>query len=82
MLVNNETIAKHRLLGMDKSLRKDLSLHIEYQSIFRDYESQDIIEELTPNQIRTAEFGPFYLPHRPVIHPGSISTKIRPVFDT
>lgn len=44
------------------------------------YEQEGIIEEVPPSELESTH-PTYYLPHRPVVHESSSSTKVRPVFD-
>lgn len=82
-------IQEHALLGSNKALcikrlentMKDLEkrgLVDEYGKIFREWEREGIIEKVPDNESNNPSH---YLPHRPIVKPNSVSTRIRPVFD-
>ena len=79
-LQDNEFFARRRLEYLTKKLSKNKQLEDGYNQYFRDLESKGMIEEVPPDEI-SSENPIFYLPHRPVVKEGSLSTKIRPVFD-
>ncbi|CAG9827611.1 unnamed protein product [Diabrotica balteata] len=76
-LPNNYQIAKRRLESTFKKITKDGYLEA-YDQIFKDWLDEGIIEEISEEQ---PSQECHYLPHRPIIKPNSLSTKIRPVFD-
>ena len=79
MLPDNYLLAVHRLKGLRNRLNKDKDLMIKYDTIFREYLENNIIETVditsTENEII------HYLPHHPVIRDDKETTKIRIVFD-
>ncbi|XP_043463557.1 uncharacterized protein LOC122499334 [Leptopilina heterotoma] len=50
----------------------------EYGEIFREWEREGIIEKVPDSELNNPSH---YLPHRPIVRPNSISTRIRSVFD-
>ena len=78
-LQNNELGARKRLQSLSNRLSKNKDLEEGYNRYLSELESSGMIEEVPSNQIDSTPV--FYLPHRPVVKPDSVSTKIRPVFD-
>ena len=78
-LLSNEGCARKRLQSLSKRLSRDKSLEEGYNRYLLELESQGMIEEVPSDQIDRTPV--FYLPHRPVVKPDSVTTKIRPVFD-
>ncbi|XP_072403151.1 uncharacterized protein [Diabrotica undecimpunctata] len=76
-LPSNYHLAKSRLDNTVKKITKD-GYFEAYDQVFQEWLNDNIIEEVVEEQ-RNQEAH--YLPHRPVIKPSSITTKIRPVFD-
>ncbi|XP_072389317.1 uncharacterized protein [Diabrotica undecimpunctata] len=76
-LPSNYHLAKSRLDNTAKKITKD-GYFEAYDQVFQEWLNDNIIEEVVEEQ-RNQEAH--YLPHRPVIKPSSITTKIRPVFD-
>ncbi|GBL78773.1 hypothetical protein AVEN_65314-1 [Araneus ventricosus] len=72
-LTNCKDISEKRLVNCIKSLKK-LGKIEEYETVFRDWLDQGIIEEVGSSEPE------HYLPHRPVFKENS-TTKVRPVFD-
>ena len=79
---NNRSIAERRLLSMtDKLLKQDK--YDDYQKVFDGWLKEDFIEmvdETTLNDV-SKNSSVYYLPHRAVFKPESLTTPIRPVFD-
>ncbi|KAJ8918883.1 hypothetical protein NQ315_011175, partial [Exocentrus adspersus] len=74
-LPTNYSLAQKRLNITAKKL-KSTHLVEEYDSVFKEWLTEDIIEQVDGD---ISDYG-HYLPHRPVIKENS-TTKIRPVFD-
>lgn len=72
--------ARNRLNRLLVNLNKDEDLKDEYKIIFDLYVNLEIIEQVPDDEIVCGNTV-YYMPHRPVISPTSISTKLRPVFD-
>ena len=79
-LMDNRAGAESRLAGLSRKLSKDPELQAGYDAALQCMEDDGIIAEVTPEQM-VSEQRTYYLPHRPVVKPGSASTKVRPVFD-
>jgi hypothetical protein len=77
-LLDNEALARKRLVNLNKRLDRDPEMRQKYDSVFVEYESLGIVEEVKETDIARPVF---YLPHHPVVKESSTSTKIRPVFD-
>lgn len=75
-LSENFTLAKMRLTSTQKKLRKD-GYTQAYHEVLTGWERDGIIEKVPSHCM---ENPGFYMPHRPVIKPGS-TTPVRPVFD-
>ncbi|KAJ8982623.1 hypothetical protein NQ317_002674 [Molorchus minor] len=78
-LASNFAIAKKRLDSTANKL-KSSQMFERYDLVFKEWESEDIIEEVIDSQSHDNGLV-HYLPHRPVIKESSLTTKIRPVFD-
>ncbi|KAJ8974578.1 hypothetical protein NQ317_014783 [Molorchus minor] len=78
-LASNFAIAKKRLDSTANKL-KSSQMFERYDLVFKEWESEDIIEEVIGPQSHDNGLVD-YLPHRPVIKESSLTTKIRPVFD-
>ncbi|XP_072389388.1 uncharacterized protein [Diabrotica undecimpunctata] len=76
-LPSNYHLAKSRFDNTVKKITKD-GYFEAYDQVFQEWLNDNIIEEVVEEQ-RNQEVH--YLPHRLVIKPSSITTKIRPVFD-
>lgn len=79
-LMDNFGQAEQRLKSLGRKLMKDDQLKERYNQAFREMESQEVIEEVPPEEKETCN-RTFYMPHRPVVRESSVSTKVRPVFD-
>ena len=75
-LPSNRNAAERRLLTTTNKL-KGLNLLGQYSTIFLDWLKEGIIEEIGEDDKPNC----FYLPHRAVIKPESLTTPVRPVFD-
>ena len=81
-LQNNEKLARKRLQSLNVKFGTSPRLRERYDNVFKEYESDCIIEEVPPiERDGSLEHPVYYLPHRPVIRESSNSTKVRPVFD-
>ena len=79
-LVNNLGICIKRLDNMHKKLDEDPELCKKYYGVLGKYEEHKIIERIHTGEIHKKQ-GVYYMPHRPVIKEGSVSSRVRPVFD-
>ena len=79
-LMDNQTAAEFRLASLTRKLSKDPELQAGYDAVLQEMESEGVISEVPPQQM-VSRHRTFYLPHRPVVKVGSVSTKVRPVFD-
>ncbi|XP_043469952.1 uncharacterized protein LOC122503458 [Leptopilina heterotoma] len=75
-LPDNFDVAQRRLVPMTKKLI-DQNLFVEYDRVFKDWESEGIIEKVPDGELSVKGH---YLPHRPVIKENS-TTRVRPVYD-
>lgn len=75
-LSDNRIIAEKRLRSNVQKLKSTGYLK-EYQEVFKEWEGEGIIEDITDSD--TSNCGHF-LPHRPVIRENA-TTRVRPVFD-
>ena len=74
----NEEPSRRRLHNVERKLKRNEELKIEYDNMVREQIEQSIVEK-TPEQ-PTGE-RVFYMPHKPVVRESAISTKVRMVFD-
>ncbi|XP_068738502.1 uncharacterized protein [Montipora capricornis] len=74
----NEEPSRRRLHNVERKLRRNEKLKIEYDKIIHEQIEQDIIEKV-PEQ-PTGE-RVFYMPHKPVVRKSATTTKVRMVFD-
>ena len=65
---------------MVRRFKTDPKLQEEYDSVFKDYEQEGIIEEVSVSEMNSPH-PTFYLPHHPVTREVSTTSKVRPVFD-
>ena len=72
--------AEARLSGLMRKLDRDTELRDSYDSVLQEWEQAGVIEEV-PEGASAQSDDAFYMPHRPVVRPESVSTKVRPVFD-
>ena len=79
-LLNNEKVAKSRLISANRRLSKDPELEARYHEVFVGMLKDGVIEEVPEEEVITSS-PVFYLPHRPVVKESSLTTKVRPVFD-
>ena len=75
----NEEPRRRCLHNVERKLRRNEKLKIEYDNIVHEQTEQDIIEKV-PEQ-PTGEHV-FYMPHKPVVRESATSTKVRMVFNT
>ena len=68
------------MVCLDRKLSKNPELQTGYDAALEQMESEGVICEVPPDQVNSCNMT-YYMPHRPVVKPGSVSTKIRPVFD-
>ncbi|XP_068738985.1 uncharacterized protein [Montipora capricornis] len=74
----NEEPSRRRLHNVERKLRRNEKLKIEYDNIVHEQIEQGIIEK-EPEQPRGERV--FYMPHKPVVRESATSTKVRMVFD-
>ena len=77
-LPDNYSIAKSRLIGLQKQLHLNSELRESYDTVIKTYLDENIVEEVKDD--KTFE-NVHYLPHRAVIKNERDTTKIRVVFD-
>ncbi|XP_057297885.1 uncharacterized protein LOC130628870 [Hydractinia symbiolongicarpus] len=79
-LSDNFAVSKQRLDSLvNKRLRNEPDLAVQYNDVFADYESKQIIEKVPESEIACE--NAHYLPHHPVVRQDKSTTKVRPVFD-
>ncbi|XP_062713341.1 uncharacterized protein LOC134290258 [Aedes albopictus] len=79
-LKDNRELALRRFFSLERRMKKDPALKLQYSKFIDDYEAlghcREIIEDCNaPSQPR------YYMPHHAVLRPSSSSTKLRVVFD-
>ncbi|XP_029670941.1 uncharacterized protein LOC115240112 [Formica exsecta] len=74
---DNFNAAKKRLDGTLRRL-KSTNMVEQYNKIFRKWILEEIVEVVPAEEQNNRGH---YLPHRPVVKPGSLTTPVRPVFD-
>ena len=74
----NEEPSRRRLHNVERKLKRNEELKIEYGNIIHEQIKQSIVEK-APEQ-PTGE-RVFYMPHKPVVRESATSTKVRMVFD-
>ena len=79
-LMDNRAAAESRLAALNRRLGRDPELQERYNAVLQEMEDDGVISQVPPEQM-VSEQRTFYLPHRPVVKAGSVSTKVRPVFD-
>ncbi|KAL9958493.1 hypothetical protein ACROYT_G035513 [Oculina patagonica] len=79
MLLNtNEILSRKRLENVERKLLRNGKLREEYGGIIEEQLKAGVIEEAPQNP--TGE-RVFYMPHKPVVKQGAVTTKVRMVFD-
>ncbi|KAM7284179.1 uncharacterized protein ISCGN_001276, partial [Ixodes scapularis] len=73
-LADNERVARKRLVSLTKKLLKDDVMLTEYDKTIRQYLQQGFAEKISPSADK-AENRVYYMPHRAVLRPDSLSTK-------
>jgi len=79
-LRDNYKLARKRLGVLTRNLDSDQDLRFRYDAVLSEYETLGFITEVKPDEMNVP-YPVFYLPHRPVVREGSLTTKVRPVFD-
>ncbi|XP_062704099.1 uncharacterized protein LOC134286498 [Aedes albopictus] len=79
-LKDNRELALRRFFSLERRMKKDPALKLQYSKFIDDYEAlghcQEIIEDCdAPSRPR------YYMPHHAELRPSSSSTKLRVVFD-
>ncbi|XP_055711455.1 uncharacterized protein LOC129806708 [Phlebotomus papatasi] len=77
-LTNNRQLALRQLNYLTKRLEKSPKLMMEYDAIFKEYLSLDIIERVPAQELENRSY---YFPHHCVIRESSSTTKVRIVFN-
>ena len=74
----NEALSRKRLENVERKLSRDEKLKGEYGGIVEEQLRAGVIEEApkSPSGKRV-----FYMPHKPIIKQGTVTTKVRMVFD-
>ncbi|XP_062714118.1 uncharacterized protein LOC134290907 [Aedes albopictus] len=77
---DNRELALRRFFSLERRMKKDPALNLQYSKFIDDYEAlghcREIIEDCdAPSRPR------YYMPHHAVLRPSSSSTKLRVVFD-
>ena len=80
LLPDNCNVCEQRLKAFKTRLLSK-SIYSHYDTIFKDYEKEGIIERVRVEEIEKEAGTTHYLPHRPVIREDKQTTKIRAVFD-
>ena len=80
VLPDNFNVCQGRLKSLKSKLVTNDILS-DYDKIFVEYETSQIIERVPSNQVARETGQVHYLPHRPVIRNDKDTTKIRAVFD-
>lgn len=68
-----------RLQQLERRLKRDLDLQMEYKKFLDEYESLGHLHAI--DNPENEKGTTYYLPHHPVIKPSSTTTKTRVVFD-
>ena len=79
-LQDNRSGAESRLGSLSRKLARDESLSRLYNDALGDMEGKGIVEEVPAEEV-DSQNPTYYMPHLPVVRPGSETTKVRPVFD-
>ncbi|GFX63420.1 uncharacterized protein TNCV_3620231 [Trichonephila clavipes] len=79
-LNDNFSVAEKRVKSLTRRFIRDPTLYIQYSEIFKEYESQGIIERVLETE-KPTDRAVFYLPHQAVFRQESLTTKMRIVFD-
>ena len=80
LLPDNYNVCEGRLKSLTGRLVSK-GIYNDYNSIFKDYEEDGIIERVPVEEIAKGAGATHYLPHRPVVREDKQTTKIRAVFD-
>ena len=79
-LMDNQEAAERRLVSLERQLKRNPHLQLDYEAALQQLETDDMICEVPPDEVVTSGVT-FYMPHRPVVKMSSTTTKVRPVFD-
>ena len=80
LLADNYMCSKRRLENLKPKLLAK-GIFERYDTIFKDYEKEKIIERVSSEEEPKSCGKVYYLPHRPVVREDKSTTKIRAVFD-
>jgi len=76
-IIDNRDVAEKRLASITTKLQAQ-GKYQRYSKVFDDWVAEDIIEVVDET---VKKDNCYYLPHRPVFKPDSLTTPVRPVFD-
>ena len=79
-LLDNERVARRRLLNLSYKLARDPELEAKYNQVLWEMEADKIIAEVAPED-KLAGCPVYYMPHHPVVKQSSLTTKVRPFID-
>lgn len=79
-LGDNRSLALQRFLLLEKRLKRDPKLKLEYTKFIEEYESMGHCKEVNESDDHPGQRS-YYMPHHAVLRPSSSSTKLRVVFD-
>ena len=79
-LLSNFNQANARLERLKQKLELTPDLKMTYHQIIQGMNERGIIAEVNESDLSVSE-PVYYMPHRPVLKPDSLTTKVRPVFD-
>lgn len=77
---NSRQIAENRFLKLERKLRTNENLRIEYTRFMKEYEDLGHMTKILTSEIETSTLT-YYMPHHGVIKEDSTTTKLRVVFD-
>ena len=80
-LASNFSQAEMRTQRVYKKLQENAEVKDMYVHALKEFETLDIVEEVTPDFSKPLAGKEYYLPHRPVVRQSSKTFKCRPVFD-
>ena len=79
-LSDNFNVSQRRLKSNVRKLKSSGILD-DYHDVLKEYERENIIERVPPDEVYKENGTAHYLPHRAVVKEDRLTTKIRPVFD-
>ncbi|XP_043483450.1 uncharacterized protein LOC122511942 [Leptopilina heterotoma] len=71
--------AEMRLKSLERRFKRDPKLKEDYAAFLKDYEEKGHMQLVREKQNEDEEV--YFIPHQPVLRPGSITTELRVVFD-